>query len=80
MIIVVINKYDNLFVVKIYRQCVNNFDIYDMDIRLDIGSAKVKQVGEVKEQYGEEGYVAFLYTIELAIHVIKTTVISLNGD
>ena len=58
------NKDIDLFIITPHTYG-DKFDIYDMDIRLDIGSAKVEQVGEVKEQYGEEGYVAFLYTIKV---------------
>ena len=44
----IINKCDNLFVVKIYKELVNNFDIYDMDSILELFKIVL---GKLKNKY-----------------------------
>lgn len=48
----IINKYEDLFVVKIYKDCVNNFDIYDMDSILDLFKVVL---GKLKDKYDING-------------------------
>lgn len=48
----IINKNDDLFIIKVYKECVNNFDIYDMDSILDLFKIVL---GKLKEKYNISG-------------------------
>ena len=53
MIWLIIRKYDNLYIVKLYKDKLNDIDIYDMD---NISNLFREVLVKLKEKYGVRGY------------------------